>query len=154
VLRDHQPFDLHHAKSHRALVEDLDSVAVRLRGFAAFNKRKRAGQGGMEPGRSNVQRLHSVARSASNIRQEFYLKQNRRWLVFPNSSEPMTRGTYTRAFVIKFADQTNLQSNEVEGSVEHVSSGSKLHFHSLPQLIAFMDRVLKESTVSLPSRLR
>jgi len=72
--------------------------------------------------------------------------------VFPNSSEPMTRGTYTRAFVIKFADHTNLQSNEVKGSVEHVSSGNKLHFHSLPQLIAFMDRVLKESSVSLPSR--
>ncbi len=71
--------------------------------------------------------------------------------MFPNSSEPMTRGTYSRAFVIKFSDKTNLQANQVEGRVEHVSSGSKFHFHSLPQLIAFMDRILKESPASFPS---
>ena len=68
-----------------------------------------------------------------------------------NSSEPTTRGTYTRAFVIKFTQETNLSANEVEGRVEHVSSGSTLHFHSLPQMLAFMDRVLREAPVSVTS---
>ena len=72
--------------------------------------------------------------------------------MFSNSSEPMTRGTYTRAFVIKFTEKTNLQANEVEGRVEHVSSGSTLQFQSLPQLLAFMDRILKESALPASSR--
>ena len=59
----------------------------------------------------------------------------------------MTRGTYSRAFVIKFAERTNLSANIAEGKVEHVSSGNTLQFQSLPQLIAFMDRLLKEGAV-------
>jgi hypothetical protein len=68
--------------------------------------------------------------------------------VFSNSSEPMTRGTYTRAFVIKFAPETNLSANVAEGKVEHVSSGNTFQFRSLPQLLAFIDRVLKEGAAS------
>jgi hypothetical protein len=64
--------------------------------------------------------------------------------VFSNNSEPMTRGTYSRAFVVKFSDQTNLSANVAEGRVEHVSSGSKVEFQSIPQLLSFMDRVLRE----------
>ena len=70
--------------------------------------------------------------------------------MFPNSSEPMTRGTYSRAFVIKFSDDTNLSANIAAGKVEHVSSGDSLRFHSVPQLLAFIDRILKEN--SLPAR--
>jgi hypothetical protein len=69
--------------------------------------------------------------------------------VFLNNSEPMTRGTYTRAFVVKFSERTNLSANVAEGRVEHVSSGSKLEFQSIPQLIAFMDRVLRDTAVPL-----
>jgi hypothetical protein len=68
-----------------------------------------------------------------------------------NFSEPMTRGTHTRAFVIKFAKETNLSANLVEGSVEHVASGSTLQFHSIPQLLAFCDRMLKEGAMSTVS---
>ena len=63
-------------------------------------------------------------------------------------SEPMTSGTHTRAFVIKFARETNLSANVVEGSIEHVASGSTFHFHNIPQLLAFCDRLLKEGAVS------
>ena len=66
--------------------------------------------------------------------------------MFSNSSEPMTRGTYSRAFVIKFSDQTNLSANVADGKVEHVSSGNSLRFQSVPQLLAFIDRILKENS--------
>lgn len=66
-------------------------------------------------------------------------------LVFSNNSEPMTRGTYSRAFVIKFSDETDLFANVAAGRVEHVSSGNKIEFQSIPQLIAFMDLVLKQA---------
>jgi hypothetical protein len=59
----------------------------------------------------------------------------------------MTRGTYTRAFVIKFANETNLSANIAEGRVEHVSSGTTYKFESIPQMLAFMDRILRESAV-------
>jgi hypothetical protein len=72
-------------------------------------------------------------------------------LMFLKSFEPLTRGTYSGAFVIRFGEQTNLSANVVEGRVEHVVSGNILHFQSLPQLLAFMDRVLKESSVSIGS---
>jgi hypothetical protein len=72
-------------------------------------------------------------------------------VVFSNNSEPMTRGTYSRAFVVKFSDQTNLSANIAEGRVEHVSSGSKVEFHSIPQLLAFMDGVLREGPTSATS---
>ena len=65
--------------------------------------------------------------------------------MFSNSAEPMTRGTYSRAFVIKFSDNSNLSTNVADGKVEHVSSGKSLRFQSIPQLLAFMDRVLKEN---------
>jgi len=63
----------------------------------------------------------------------------------------MTRGTYSRAFVVKFSDQTILSANIAEGRVEHVSSGTKMEFHSIPQLLAFMNRVLKEGPTSATS---
>ena len=68
--------------------------------------------------------------------------------MFSNNSEPITRGTYSRAFVVKFSDKTNLSANVAEGRVEHVSSGSKAEFHSIPQLLTFMDRVLREGQIS------
>lgn len=71
--------------------------------------------------------------------------------MFSNNSEPMTRGTYSRAFVVKFSDQTNLSANVAEGRVEHVSSGSKVEFHSIPQLLAFMDSVLREGPTAATS---
>ena len=64
-----------------------------------------------------------------------------------NDSEPMTRGTYSRAFVVKFSEETDLSANVVAGRVEHVSSGSKSEFQSIPQLMAFMDRVLKQARI-------
>jgi hypothetical protein len=39
------------------------------------------------------------------------------------------------------------------GRVEHVSSGSKAEFHSIPQLLAFMDGVLREGPTS-PASVR
>ena len=71
--------------------------------------------------------------------------------MFSNNSEPMTRGTYSRAFVVKFSDQTNLSANVAAGRVEHVSSGSKAEFNSIPQLLAFMDRVLREGPTTATS---
>ena len=71
-----------------------------------------------------------------------------------SNSEPMTRGTYSRAFVIKFSDNTNLSANIAEGKVEHVSSGKSLRFQSVPQLLGFIDRVLKEDPSSVATNSR
>lgn len=51
-----------------------------------------------------------------------------------------------RAFVIQFRPGTDVQREEFEGRVEHVASGRAVHFHSWDELLAFLKRMLAESS--------
>lgn len=47
-----------------------------------------------------------------------------------------------RAFVIQFGSETAPAQDLFEGRVEHIRSGQALHFQSLPELLAFVKRLL------------
>jgi hypothetical protein len=49
-----------------------------------------------------------------------------------------------RAFVVQFAEETQLEAGQMVGRVEHVVSGQATHFDSLDALLAFLARVLRE----------
>jgi hypothetical protein len=51
---------------------------------------------------------------------------------------------YKGAFVIQFRPESDIKSGRFEGKVEHVASYKTTRFHSLDELLDFIDRVLKE----------
>jgi hypothetical protein len=50
----------------------------------------------------------------------------------------------TRAFVVQFRDETQIEAGHMTGRVEHVISGQAIHFESLDALLAFLARVLMQ----------
>jgi hypothetical protein len=48
------------------------------------------------------------------------------------------------AFVLQFRPETDIAAGQVDGRVEHVATNQTTQFHSLEELLAFVDRVLKE----------
>lgn len=46
------------------------------------------------------------------------------------------------AFVVQFRSETNVAQGRLEGRVEHVVSGQAAPFHSLEELLGFIERVL------------
>jgi hypothetical protein len=57
-----------------------------------------------------------------------------------------------RAFVVQFRTETEVKRRRISGRVEHVVSGQAIHFTSLEELLAFIERVL--ATVRAPPRRR
>jgi hypothetical protein len=51
---------------------------------------------------------------------------------------------YRGAFVIQFRPESDIKSERFEGRVEHVASNKAMRFHSLDELLEFIDCVLKE----------
>lgn len=51
---------------------------------------------------------------------------------------------YRGAFVIQFRPESDIKSGRLEGRVEHVASYKSTRFHSLEELLEFIDCVLKE----------
>jgi hypothetical protein len=51
---------------------------------------------------------------------------------------------YKAAFVIQFRPETDTKAGRFEGRVEHIASTTSTRFHSLEQLMAFIDAVLTE----------
>lgn len=51
------------------------------------------------------------------------------------------------AFVIQFQIETDIDAGRLKGRVEHVASSQSTHFHSLDELVMFMNRILKETRV-------
>jgi hypothetical protein len=51
---------------------------------------------------------------------------------------------YKAAFVIQFRPETDVEAGRFEGRVEHVASTKATRFHSLEQLMGFIDGVLTE----------
>ena len=47
-----------------------------------------------------------------------------------------------RAFVVQFRVETDVERGRFVGRVEHVVSGQATRFHSLEELLAFIQRVL------------
>jgi hypothetical protein len=56
-----------------------------------------------------------------------------------------------RAFVVQFSPETSLADGAHGGRVEHVHSGRSARFESLDQLLAFVGRVLSESSITVGS---
>jgi hypothetical protein len=50
----------------------------------------------------------------------------------------------SKAFVVQFRSNTNVQQGRFEGRVEHVASGEAIHFHSQEELLAFILRLLTD----------
>jgi hypothetical protein len=48
----------------------------------------------------------------------------------------------SRAFVVQFRDETDVEMGRFMGRVEHVISGNATHFASLQELLTFIGRVL------------
>jgi hypothetical protein len=48
------------------------------------------------------------------------------------------------AFVIQFRPETRIEAGRFEGRVEHVASCRAARFHSLEELLDFIERVLAE----------
>jgi len=51
-----------------------------------------------------------------------------------------------RAFVVQFREHADVERGQWEGRIEHVTSGQAAHFQSLEELLAFIARVLAQST--------
>ena len=56
------------------------------------------------------------------------------------------------AFVVHFRTSSNVAHGQIAGRVEHVVSGQGVHFDSLEELLAFMNRVL--ASMRAPPRRR
>jgi hypothetical protein len=50
----------------------------------------------------------------------------------------------SRAFVVQFREETQIEGGHMAGRVEHVISGQAIHFESLEALLAFLARVLMQ----------
>ena len=60
------------------------------------------------------------------------------------SSEDRPLLSISRAFVVQFRDETDVEAECFVGRVEHVVSGKATHFSSLKEMLAFIERVLAE----------
>ena len=49
-----------------------------------------------------------------------------------------------RAFVVQFRAETAVARWHVAGRIEHIVSGLATHFHSLEELLVFVERVLAD----------
>ena len=58
----------------------------------------------------------------------------------------MHQWQYKAAFVVQFRPETDIQAGRFEGKVEHVASCKATRFHSLDELLAFIETVLIEIT--------
>ena len=56
----------------------------------------------------------------------------------------------SRAFVVQFRTDINVEARHYTGRVEHVTSGQAARFQSLDALLAFIARVLHEVNTSHP----
>lgn len=56
----------------------------------------------------------------------------------------MDQWQYNAAFVIQFRPETDIEAGRFEGKVEHVASCKATRFHSLEELLAFIESVLTE----------
>lgn len=56
------------------------------------------------------------------------------------------RLTPNRAFVVQFTSQTNFHHQGMRGRVEHVASGTAIHFDSSQELLEFIVDVLGAET--------
>ena len=50
----------------------------------------------------------------------------------------------SKAFVVQFRSNMNVQQGQFEGRVEHVASGEAIHFQSQEELLAFILRLLTD----------
>ena len=48
------------------------------------------------------------------------------------------------AFVVQFREGADFDTGQIEGKVEHIASYRAARFHSVEELIAFMNRVLAD----------
>jgi len=51
---------------------------------------------------------------------------------------------YTNSFVIQFRVDDEIQPEAMAGRIEHIASSQTAHFHSLNELLTFINRVLCE----------
>ena len=51
---------------------------------------------------------------------------------------------YKGAFVVQFRTETNIESGQIAGRVEHVASSRSIRFQSLEELLSFIASVLAE----------
>jgi len=49
-----------------------------------------------------------------------------------------------KAFVVQFSRETNPRTRTLGGRVEHMSSGRRAHFASSRELLAVLDKLLRE----------
>jgi hypothetical protein len=47
-----------------------------------------------------------------------------------------------KAFSIQFAADVDIRAGKLEGRVEHLASSNSVSFHSLDELLTFVDRIL------------
>jgi len=58
----------------------------------------------------------------------------------------MDQWQYKAAFVVQFRPETDIEAGRFEGKVEQVASCKATRFHSLDELLAFIETVLIEIT--------
>ena len=51
---------------------------------------------------------------------------------------------YKAAFVIQFRPETDIESGQFEGRVEHIASYNAARFHSLDELLTFIANMLRD----------
>jgi hypothetical protein len=56
----------------------------------------------------------------------------------------MGRWQYRAAFVIQFRPETDIEAGRFEGRVEHIASYKAAQFHSLDELLGFIEGILTE----------
>jgi hypothetical protein len=52
---------------------------------------------------------------------------------------------YTNSFVIQFRADGEIQACVMAGRIEHIASSRTAHFHSLDELLTFINEVLRET---------
>ncbi len=59
----------------------------------------------------------------------------------------MNEWQHKGSFVIKFRPETDPLQGRLDGRIEHVASGQTIRFRSFEELVAFLERVLKQVRV-------
>jgi len=57
-----------------------------------------------------------------------------------------------RAFVLRVTPDSDFESGQVDGRVEEVDTGRELKFRSVPDLVAFLSKCLKEDAANEETR--
>jgi hypothetical protein len=52
---------------------------------------------------------------------------------------------YTNSFVIQFRADGEIRARVMAGRIEHIASSRTAHFHSLDELLTFINGVLRET---------